>query len=149
METHIAKRLPRLPVWDRIGFAEAKTGCHSLLPAEKCPRSHQTSRNPRPGLSQSHVLLLWDRRSPVARLVGDGKRGIHKHIQYWKCQWCDKRFSSRLQTPLYRLKTDEGHIVLVLMLLAEGCDISVLVRCSGQVQSTSKSPANQKSGYPQ
>ena len=69
-------------------------------------------------------------------IVGDGKRGIHKHIQYWKCQWCDKRFSSRLHTPLYRLKTDEGQIVLVLMLLAEGCDISVLVRCSGHCEAT-------------
>ena len=69
-------------------------------------------------------------------VVGDGKRGVGKHIQYWKCQWCDKRFTSRLHTPLYRLKTDEGHIVLVLMLLAEGCDISVLVRCSGHCEST-------------
>ncbi|MBL7163078.1 MAG: hypothetical protein ISS57_10760 [Anaerolineales bacterium] len=69
-------------------------------------------------------------------IVGDGKRGIHKHIQYWKCQWCDKRFSSRLHTPLYRLKTGDGHIVLVLMLLAEGCNISVLVRCSGHCEAT-------------
>jgi len=64
-------------------------------------------------------------------VFGDGKRGIDRHIQYWKCQWCDKRFSSRLHTPLYRLKTAENCIVLVLMLLAEGGDISVQVRCSG------------------
>ena len=69
-------------------------------------------------------------------VVGDGKRGIDKHIQYWKCQWCEKRFSSRLHTPLYRLKTNDGHIVLVLMLLAEGCDISVLVRCSSHCEAT-------------
>ena len=25
-------------------------------------------------------------------IVGDGKRGIHKHIQYWKCQWCQQAF---------------------------------------------------------
>jgi IS1 family transposase len=31
---------------------------------------------------------------------------------------------------LYYLKSDEGHIILSLMLLAEGCDISLLVRCS-------------------
>jgi hypothetical protein len=60
-------------------------------------------------------------------IVGDGKRGIDKNIQYWKCQWCETRFTSRLHTPLYRMKTDEENIVLVLMLLAEGCDISVLV----------------------
>jgi len=69
-------------------------------------------------------------------IVGDGKRGIEKYIQYWKCQWCDKRFSSCLHTPLYRLKTTEDRIVLVLMLLAEGCDISVLVRCSGHCEAT-------------
>lgn len=69
-------------------------------------------------------------------VVGDGKRGIDRHIQYWKCQWCHKRFSSRLHTPLYRLKTAENRIVLVLMLLAEGCDISVLVRCSGHCEAT-------------
>ena len=69
-------------------------------------------------------------------VVGDGKRGVDKNIQYWKCQWCKKRFTSRLHTPLYRMKTDEGHIVLVLMLLAEGCDISVLVRCSKHCEAT-------------
>jgi IS1 family transposase len=69
-------------------------------------------------------------------IVGDGKRGIDKNIQYWKCQWCKTRFTSRLHTPLYRMKTDEGNIVLVLMLLAEGCDISVLVRCSRHSEAT-------------
>jgi transposase-like protein len=69
-------------------------------------------------------------------VVGDGKRGIDKNIQYWKCQWCEKRFTSRLHTPLYRMKTDEGHVILVLMLLAEGCDISVLVCCSKHCEAT-------------
>ena len=69
-------------------------------------------------------------------IVGDGKRGIHKNIQYLQCQWCNKRFTSRLHTPLYRLKIDEDHVVLVLMLLAEGCDISVLVRCSKHCEAT-------------
>jgi hypothetical protein len=32
------------------------------------------------------------------------------------------------------MKTDEGDVVLVLMLLAEGCDISVLVRCSNHCE---------------
>ena len=34
------------------------------------------------------------------------------------------------------MKTDEGHVILVLMLLAEGCDISVLVRCSRHCEAT-------------
>jgi transposase-like protein len=81
-----------------------------------------------------HYFGVSDQR--LHAVVGDGKRGVDKHIQYWKCQWCDKRFSSRLHTPLYRLKTAENLIVLVLMLLAEGCDISVLVRCSGHCEAT-------------
>jgi transposase-like protein len=72
----------------------------------------------------------------IHALVGDGKRGKHKHIQYWKCQWCNKHFTSRLHTPLYYLKSDEGHIILSLMLLAEGCHISVLVRCSKHCKTT-------------
>jgi IS1 family transposase len=71
-----------------------------------------------------------------ALLVGDGKRGKLKPIQYWKCQHCEKRFTSRLHTPLYCLKSDEGQIILVLMLLAEGCDLSVLVRCSRYSEAT-------------
>ena len=40
-------------------------------------------------------------------------------------------------TPLsIDLKIDEDRIVLVLMLLAEGCDISVLVRCSRHCEAT-------------
>ena len=62
METKIAKRLPRLPVWDRIGFAEAKTGCHSLLPAEKCPRSHTL-------IDWSYELLSDQARLVLCRLA--------------------------------------------------------------------------------
>jgi transposase-like protein/IS1 family transposase len=69
-------------------------------------------------------------------LVGNGKRGKDKEIQYWRCQMCRKDFTSRLHTPLYCLKSDEGQIILVLMLLAEGCDFSVLVRCSGHSEAT-------------
>jgi len=55
---------------------------------------------------------------------------------WWRHNVANKRFTSRLHTPLYRMKTDEGHVILVLMLLAEGCDISVLVRCSGHCEVT-------------
>jgi hypothetical protein len=79
----------------------------------------------------------------IHALVGDGKRGKQKHIQYWKCQWRSKRFTSRLHTPLYDLKSDEGHIILSLMLLAEGCDISVLVRCSHNCEVTIPSEAGE------
>ncbi len=61
-------------------------------------------------------------------VVGNGKRGQRQDIQDWKCQASGKKFTRRLQTPLYRMKTDSEKVVLVL--LANGCDLSVLVRCT-------------------
>ncbi|MCB9135846.1 MAG: IS1 family transposase [Anaerolineales bacterium] len=69
-------------------------------------------------------------------VVGNGKRGQRQDIQSWKCQACQKKFTSRLHTPLYRLKTDPEKVVLVLMLLANGCDVSVLVRCTPHAEAT-------------
>jgi hypothetical protein len=55
---------------------------------------------------------------------------------WWRHTVANKRFTSRPYTRLYYLKTDGGHIILSLMLLAEGCDISVLVRCSKRCEAT-------------
>ena len=64
----------------------------------------------------------------VHALVGNGKRGKQGHIQSFKCQCCQTNFSSRRNTPLYHLKTQPDRIEVCLWLLAEGMDISVLVR---------------------
>jgi transposase-like protein len=63
-------------------------------------------------------------------VVGNGKRGKNKEIQYWKCQACEKKFTSRWHTPLYRLKTNPTTVILVLLLMANGCDLSVVIRCT-------------------
>ncbi len=68
-------------------------------------------------------------------LVGNGKRGAQQ-IQYFRCQACHTNFSSRRCTPLYRLKTAEDKVIPVMMLLAEGCDMSVLVRCTPHAEQT-------------
>jgi transposase-like protein len=57
-----------------------------------------------------------------------GKRGKQGHIQAFKCQCCQTNFGSRRNTPLYHLKTHPDRIEMCLWLLAEGMDISVLVR---------------------
>jgi IS1 family transposase/transposase-like protein len=72
----------------------------------------------------------------VHALVSNGKRGKYKHIQTFKCQACQVGFSSRRNTPLYHLKTHPGRVEMCLWLLAEGVDISVLVRFSGHVDAT-------------
>ena len=60
-------------------------------------------------------------------LVGNGKRGKNKTIQHLRCQSCLTDFSVRQGTPLYYLKTDPKRVEMVLWLLAEGVDISVMV----------------------
>ena len=45
-------------------------------------------------------------------------------------------FSSRRNTPLYYIKTDHDRVEIVLWLLAEGVDVSVLVRYTGHVDAT-------------
>ena len=61
----------------------------------------------------------------VHALVGNGKRGKYGHIQTFRCQACQRSFSSRRNTPLYHLKTHPGRVEMCLWLLAEGVDIAV------------------------
>ena len=72
----------------------------------------------------------------VHALVGNGKRGIKGDIQHFRCQWCRTDFSCRRNTPLYYLKTASDRIEMVLWLMAEGVDISVMVRYTGHAEST-------------
>ena len=72
----------------------------------------------------------------IHALVSHGKRGQQHDIQYFKCQACGKAFSSRKGTPLYYLKTSTDTVIMVLWLLAEGVDRSVLIRYTGHPDST-------------
>jgi len=72
----------------------------------------------------------------VHALVGNGKRGLRGDIQTLKCQCCGSSFSARRNTPLYYLKTDPDRVEMCLWLLAEGLDLSVLVRYTGHVDGT-------------
>jgi len=72
----------------------------------------------------------------VHALVGNGKRGIEDNIQHFRCQWCRRDFSCRRNTPLYYLKTASDRIEMVLWLMAEGVDVSVMVRYTGHAEST-------------
>jgi transposase-like protein len=72
------------------------------------------------------------RDAAVHALVGNGKRGQDHDIQYLKCQACQKTFTSRKGTPLYYLKTKTNQVEMVLWFLAEGVDLSVMVRYTGK-----------------
>ncbi len=67
----------------------------------------------------------------VHAIVSDGSYGKAEWIQRWRCQACGSRFSARLHTPLYRLKTPSYRVALVLGALAEGLDVSAAERVFG------------------
>jgi hypothetical protein len=60
----------------------------------------------------------------IHALVGDGKHGSAERIQTFRCQTCCTTFTSRRNTPLYRLKTPSQQVAMVLAALAEGLDFS-------------------------
>jgi len=62
------------------------------------------------GISAAHIHAL----------VGDGKHGQAERIQMFRGPACGTTFSSRRNTPLYRLKTPSQQIAMVLSVLAEG-----------------------------
>jgi transposase-like protein len=69
-------------------------------------------------------------------VIGYGKIGQDKTIQRWMCVACETTFSCRKGTPLYYVKTDPVVIADTLWWLAEGVDISVLVRKLGHDEET-------------
>ena len=69
-------------------------------------------------------------------LIGYGKLGQDKTNQRWMCAACQTTFSCRKGTPLYYAKTAPTVIANALWWLAEGVDISVLVRKLGYHEET-------------
>jgi IS1 family transposase len=72
----------------------------------------------------------------IHALVGDGKHGHAERIQTFRCQACRTTFTSRRNTPLYRLKTPSHQVAMVLTALAEGLAPSAAERVFGFRQAT-------------
>jgi transposase-like protein len=62
----------------------------------------------------------------IHALVGYGSHGKQEPIQDLKCQACDRKFTSRKNTILYRLKTQSELVEKIMWLLALGVDASAL-----------------------
>lgn len=58
--------------------------------------------------------------------MGYGKHGMHEEIRDFKCQAFGKKFTTRRNTVLYRLKSPSGLVEQILWLLALGIDASAL-----------------------
>ncbi len=69
-------------------------------------------------------------------LVGDGTHGTHERIQTFRCQACGTTFTSRRDTPLYRLKTPSARVAEVLSALADGLSVAAAVRVFGYSEGT-------------
>jgi len=72
----------------------------------------------------------------IHALVGDGKHGQVEQIQPLRCQACRTTFTSRRNTPLYRLKPPSQQVAMVLSSLAEGLDLSAAERVFGSRQAS-------------
>ena len=72
----------------------------------------------------------------IHALVGDGAHGRCERIQTLRCQACKTTFSTRRDTPLYRLKTASWRVGEVLSALAEGLDSAAAVRVFGHRHAT-------------
>jgi IS1 family transposase len=67
----------------------------------------------------------------VHALIAYGGHGKHERIQDLYCQACERKFTVRRHTVLYRLKTPSARVAEALTFLAEGVDVSVLERTWG------------------
>jgi transposase-like protein/IS1 family transposase len=72
----------------------------------------------------------------VHALVGNGTHGKCERIQTLRCQACGITFSSRRDTPLFRLKTASQRVGEVLTALAEGLSVAATARVFGHRHAT-------------
>src|SRR5262245_29123602 len=72
----------------------------------------------------------------IHALVGDGAHGKCERIQTLRCQACGTTFSTRRNTPLYRLKTSSQSLAEVLTALAEGLELAAAARVFGHSEPT-------------
>ena len=65
---------------------------------------------------------------PARGQLGKGNIGVHSHQERrYICRVCHKTFSAAKGTPLYRLRTDDAQVALVLALLSHGCPVAAIV----------------------
>jgi IS1 family transposase len=108
------------------------------------PYSERKSRRGAPKRIATHGFACPNRTcmyyritdAQVHALVGDGVEGKAERIQTLRCQACTTTFSTRRDTPLYRLKTASHRVAEVLSALSEGLDVSAAVRVFGHRHAT-------------
>ncbi len=126
----------------RLGSSALSSGEPAHVPVR--PWSEVKSRRGAPKRIDTQGFACTNRQcqyfgntdARVHALVGDGKHGRAEQIQTFRCQKCRTTFTSRRNTPLYRLKTPSHQVAMVLSALAEGLDPSAAERVFGYCQAT-------------
>jgi hypothetical protein len=111
----------------------SRVGCRAsastpLARGQKPPGSTQAGQHRGLRLSQPKVSILRHYRcsDPCSRRGWQACRA--ERIQTFRCQACRTTFTSRRNTPLYRLKTPSQQVAVVLSALSEGLDPSAAER---------------------
>lgn len=69
---------------------------------------------------------------PATAQCGEGNIKVHSRLpERYRCGVCQKTFGARKGTPLYRRRTPEATIALVLTLVAHGCPIAAIEAAFG------------------
>jgi transposase-like protein/IS1 family transposase len=79
-----------------------------------------------------HNVFCPNPSCPATGQSGEGNIKIHsRHPQRYRCNVCQKTFAARKGTPLYRRRTPEATIAVVLTLLAYGCPLAAIEAAFG------------------
>src|SRR5207253_11389380 len=103
----------------RLASTASSSGVPARLPVR--PWCEVKSRRGAPKRVNTQDFACPNRKCPYCgitdahrhALVGDGKHGQAERIQTFRCQACHTTFTSRRNTPLYRLKTPSQQVAMV------------------------------------
>ena len=79
-----------------------------------------------------HTVFCPNTTCPATGHSGEGNIKVHsRQPERYRCDVCRKTFGARKGTPLYRRRTPEATIVMVLTLVAYGCPIAAIEAAFG------------------
>ena len=79
-----------------------------------------------------HDVFCPNTACPATGQIGQANINIHsRQPKRYRCNLCQKTFGARKGTPLYRRRTPEATIVMVLTLVAYGCPIAAIEAAFG------------------